>query len=125
MVFTADQTKAQLAVIDTATNQVKSWIALPGLAYGTRATLDGRWLLVTLFKIKKVAVVDLSSLKVVRTVDVPSAPQEVLVRPDNRVAYISCDESRKIAVLDLSNWQVERLIEVGRGADGLAWAAAN
>jgi YVTN family beta-propeller protein len=123
MVFTADQTKPQLAVIDPARNQVKSWIALPGLAYGTRATLDGRWLVVTLFKINKVAVVDLKSLKVVRTVDVPAAPQEVLVRPDNAVAYVSCDASRKIAVLNLSNWKVEKLIDVGQGADGLAWAA--
>ena len=29
MVFTADQTKPQMAVIDTATNTVKTWIPLP------------------------------------------------------------------------------------------------
>jgi YVTN family beta-propeller protein len=45
MVFTADQTKPQLAVIDTATNKVKTWVALAAFAYGTAATLDGRWLL--------------------------------------------------------------------------------
>src|SRR5579859_7049815 len=38
LVFTADQTKPQLAVIDTATKQVKTWVALPGLGYGTAAT---------------------------------------------------------------------------------------
>ena len=47
-VFTADQTQPQLAVIDTATNEVTKWIPLEGLAYGTGATLDGKWLLVTL-----------------------------------------------------------------------------
>lgn len=123
LVFTADQTKPQLAAIDTATNQVKTWVPLPAKAFGTRATLDGRWLLVTLPGANKVAVVDLGAMKVARTIDVPSAPQEILVRPDNQVAYVSCDESRKVAVLNLSNWQVEKLIDVGQGADGLAWAA--
>jgi YVTN family beta-propeller protein len=38
--FTADQTKPQLAVIDTATNQIKTWVPLP--ANGA----DARWALV-------------------------------------------------------------------------------
>ncbi len=42
-----------------------------GLAYGTGATLDGKWLLVTLPNLGKVAVVDLSSMSVVRSVTVP------------------------------------------------------
>ena len=33
--FTSDQTKSQLAVIDTATNQVKTWVPLPDQGYGT------------------------------------------------------------------------------------------
>src|SRR5579859_1199889 len=33
MVFTSDQTKPQLAVIDAATNAVKTWVPLPGLGY--------------------------------------------------------------------------------------------
>src|SRR5579872_2666979 len=44
MAFTADQTKPQLAVIDTATNHVKAWVPLPGTGYGTAATHNGRWL---------------------------------------------------------------------------------
>src|ERR1017187_5985707 len=34
-VFTADQTKPRLAIIDTATNAVRTWVVLPGVAYGT------------------------------------------------------------------------------------------
>jgi DNA-binding beta-propeller fold protein YncE len=123
-VFTADQTQPQLAVIDTATNEVTRWIPLEGLAYGTGATLDGKWLLVTLPKLGKVAVVDLSSMRVVRSVDVPKSPQEVLVRPDNQVAYVSCDASRKVAAINLQTWNVDKLIDAGRSADGLAWAKA-
>jgi len=123
-VFTADQTQPQLAVIDTSTNTVTKWIPLEGLAYGTGATLDGKWLLVTLPKPGKVAVVDLASMSVVRSVDVPKSPQEVLVRPDNQVAYVSCHESKKVAAINLQTWKVQ-LIDAGKLADGLAWAQAH
>jgi YVTN family beta-propeller protein len=122
LAFTADQTKPQLAVIDAATNTLKTWVPLPALAYGTAATRDGRWLLVALPAAGQVGVVDLQSLKLVRTVDVPKSPQEVLVRPDNQVAYVSCHESRKVAAINLKTWQVDQIIEAGPMADGLAWA---
>ena len=123
-VFTADQTKPQLAVIDTSSNKVKTWIALPGTGYGTAPTPDGRWLVVAMNGINKVGLVDLGTLKLSQTVDVPKAPQEVLVRPDGVVAYVSCDASRQVAVIDLKESKVSKLIDAGRGADGLAWAAA-
>ncbi len=123
--FTADQTKPQLAVIDTSTNKIHKWIPLRGIAYGTAPTLDGHDLLVTLPALGRVAVVDLNSLKVVRMVRVPKSPQEILMRPDGEVAYVSCHESRKVAVINLKTWEVDRLIEAGPMADGLAWAPAN
>jgi len=125
MVFTSDQTKPQLAVIDTATNKVKTWVPLPGLGYGTQATKDGRWLVVAVPTVNKVAVVDLHSMKVAHTIDVPKAPQEVLIRPDGKVAYVSCDSSNQVAAIDTRTWKVDKLISVGKGADGLAWAAAS
>src|SRR5208283_4544718 len=45
-VFTSDQKEPRLAVIDTASNQVKTWVALPGEGYGTASTPDGKSLLV-------------------------------------------------------------------------------
>ena len=36
--FTSDQTAPRLAVIDTATNQVKTWVEMPGIGYGTAPT---------------------------------------------------------------------------------------
>ena len=125
MVFTADQTKPQLAVIDTSTNKIKMWVPLPAPGYGSAPTRDGRWLIVALPTANKVAVVDLKEMKVAHVIDVPSAPQFVLVRPDNRVAYVSCDASHKVAVINVSTWKVDKLIDAGKGADGLAWAAAS
>jgi DNA-binding beta-propeller fold protein YncE len=123
MVFTADQTKPQLAVIDTSTNKVKTWVPLPSTGYGTASTQDGHWLLVAVPAANKVAVIDLATLKLIRTIDVPSAPQEILIRPDDRVAYVSCNVSHKVAAIDVTDWKVEKLIDAGKGADGLAWAA--
>jgi DNA-binding beta-propeller fold protein YncE len=125
MVFTSDQTKPQLAVIDTATNQIKTWVPLPAPGYGTAATRDGNWLVVAVPQANKVAVVNLHTMKVEHVVDVPAAPQETLVEPGDKVAYVSCDSSAKVAAIDTSTWTVKKLISVGKGADGLAWAAAN
>ena len=120
-VFTSDQTKPQLVVIDTKTNEVANRIDIPDFGYGTAPTPDGKSLLVCC-GLGTVAVVDLEAKKVVREFQLPRAPQEILVRPDGAVAYVSCDFSAKIGVIDLKKWEVSTLIEVGKNADGLAWA---
>jgi DNA-binding beta-propeller fold protein YncE len=61
-------------------------------------------------------------MKVVRTIAVVAAPQEILIRPDGKVAYVSCNTSGKVAAIDLTDWKVQSMIDVGRDADGLAWA---
>lgn len=122
LVFTSDQTKAQLAVIDAAANKLKTWVPLPAPGYGTASTKDGHWLLVAVPSMNKVAVVDLGSLKVVRTIDTPRSPQEILMRPDGLVAYVSCNHDKQVAAIDLTQWKVQSLIDAGAAADGLAWA---
>jgi 6-phosphogluconolactonase (cycloisomerase 2 family) len=124
MVFTSDQTKPQLAVVDTSTNKVKNWVPLPAPGYGTAATSDGHWLVVAVPGANKVAVVDLRPTKVAHTIDAPRAPQEVLIRPDGQVAYVSCDSDHKVAAISVSDWKVQSLINAGKGTDGLAWAEA-
>ena len=125
MVFTSDQTTPQLAVIDTATNKIKKWIPMPSHGYGSAPTPDGRWLLVALDETNKVAVIDLKTLEVAHVIEVPAHPQEVLVRPNGKVAYIATNTTDQVAELDLATWKVTRLIQVGKSADGLAWAAGH
>jgi DNA-binding beta-propeller fold protein YncE len=122
MVFTADTDQPRLAVVETRTNTVARWIALPGVGYGTAPTPDGKWLVVAMPSSSKVAVVNLKTFAVAQTIDVPAAPQEVLVRPDGEIAYVSCDVSGKVAVIRTSDWKVDALIDAGKAADGLAWA---
>ena len=121
-VFTADQKKPRLAVIDTKSNMVSSWISLPSVGYGTAPTTDGRWLLVTMPGASQVAVVDLRQMKVVRTVPMGARPVEILLRPDQPIAYISCMGAGEVAVIDLNKWEVSQTIKTAPGADGLAWA---
>jgi len=122
-VFTSDQTKPQVVVIDTKTNEVANRIDIPDFGYGTAPTPDGKSLLVCC-GLGTVAVVDLEQKKVVREFQLPRAPQEILIRPDGAMAYVSCDFSSKIGVIDLKKWELVTLIEVGKNADGLAWAKA-
>jgi YVTN family beta-propeller protein len=124
LVFTADQMEPRLAVIDTGTNLLRQWVALPGIAYGTATTPDGRYLVMALIRNNQVGLLDLQSMKVVKTLDVPKAPQMVVVRPDGRVAYVSCDQSGQVAEIALPDFTLTRLIDAGPIADGLAWASA-
>ena len=124
-VFTSDQTQPRLAVINTATNKIDNWIALPGTGYGTAPTPDGKWLVVAVPKVNQVAIIDLAAGKVAHTIDVPKSPQESLVRPDGKMAYVSCDASGKIAAIRTSDWKVDSLIDAGKVADGLAWAGSH
>jgi DNA-binding beta-propeller fold protein YncE len=121
--FTSDVTKPQLAVIDTTTNKLKTWVPLPGFGYGSAATADGKWLIIALPPVHQVAAVDLKTMKVAHTVDVRMRTQEVLLAPDGQTAYVSCDQDGKVAAIDLTNWKVKKVIDAGKGADGLAWAA--
>jgi DNA-binding beta-propeller fold protein YncE len=121
LAFTSDQSKPQLAVIDTRTRKVATRVPLPAPGYGTAATPDGKWLVIAMPSAKQVAVLNLKTMKVEHTIDVPAAPQEVLIRPDGAVAYVSCDASQKVAEIQTSDWTVARLIDAGPGADGLAW----
>src|SRR6266481_163617 len=45
-VFTHDQGAPRVAIIDTTTNRVTSWIELPASPYASAPTPDGAWLLV-------------------------------------------------------------------------------
>jgi DNA-binding beta-propeller fold protein YncE len=124
MAFTSDQTEPELDVIDTATNTVKARVPLASYGYGTAPTPDGRWLLVPMMDVNKVAVVDLKTLTVAQNIDLAAGthPQEALVRPDGKTAYVSCDRSGQVAEIDVATWKVTRMIAAGKVADGLAWA---
>jgi YVTN family beta-propeller protein len=135
-IFTHDQDSPRLAVIDvkdgksadksgaTPSYKVTTWVDLPGEAYASEPTPDGKWLLVASMKKHLLLAIDLTTLKIAKTFDLPGAPSEILVRPDGGVAFVSCMDSGKIAALDLHTWQLREPIDLTRGVDGLAWLPA-
>ena len=123
-VFTSDQKKPELVVIDVAKRQVAKRIPMESYGYGTASTPDGRWLLVPMMAVNKIAVIDLKTMAVAKNIELAAGthPQEALVRPDGKAAYVSCDHSGQVAEIDTANWTLKRMIDTGKVSDGLAWA---
>jgi DNA-binding beta-propeller fold protein YncE len=120
MVFTSDQTAPRLAVIDTKTNSLRSFIPLPEIGYGSTTTPDDHSVLVALRTAHQVAQVDLATMKVVRTISVSGNPTEIVISPDSKFAWISGDTS--VSRLNLATWHVDETAAVGNDSDGLALA---
>lgn len=125
LVFTSDQSKPELVVIDTRKKTVKTRVPMPSTGYGSAATPNGHWLLVALPHTNQVAVVDVQRLMTVRSIPVCVDPQEILMQPGNAdVAYVSCMQAGVVGVLNLRNWTMQRTLHAGREPDGLGWAQA-
>ena len=90
MVFTSDQKKPELVVIDAASRKVKARITMPGIGYGSAPSSDGHWLFVTLPDVNKVAMIDLKSMTVAHTVNVGggTAGGRVPARRQDRVRLL-------------------------------------
>jgi DNA-binding beta-propeller fold protein YncE len=135
--FTHDQDAPRLAVIDlpdhegaegsntTASYKVSRWIDLPGIAYASAPTPDGKWLLVACMAKHQLLAIDMATLKIAKTFDLPASPSEILVTPDGAIAFVSCVSAGKIAVLDLRAWQLQEPVVLTPGVDGLAWVPVN
>lgn len=122
LIFTADQESPRLAVIDAISLEIARWLDLPVVAFGTKPTLDGRYLLITQPAVDRVVVLNLDSMELEHSIEVAANPQEILMHPGGRFAYVSCMDGGEVAEIDLREWKTSRIIEAGRAADGLAWA---
>ena len=123
-VFTHDQSKPQIAVIDTQTDTVTDWISLPGTAFCSAPTPDGESLIVLANGIHQILVVDLHSRKITRSFAIPPSTIGLFVDPTGNFAFVSCIGSGQIAILNLQTWTMEAPIQLEIGVDGLAWLPA-
>lgn len=121
-VFTHDQDTPRIAVIDTATNTVAKWIALPATVYSSSPTLDDRKLL-AVSPSGKIFVIDTASSAVEKSFDIPAATGELLLAPAGDLAYVSCPQAGVIEILDVAQNKLLEPIKLTKGVDGLAWAA--
>jgi DNA-binding beta-propeller fold protein YncE len=122
-VFTHDQDSPRIAVIDTASNKLARWIALPATVYSSTPTPDGKLLLANAPSGKLFAI-DLSSEKVAATYDIPPAIGEIAVDASSQHAFVSCPQKGTIEILDIRDGKMESPIVLTQGVDGLEWIPA-
>lgn len=122
-VFVSDTTTPRLAAIDTATNKVRTWIDLPSPGFGSKATADGKYLLICMPDASKVGLIDLATTKLVKTIDVAGKPQEILFNADGSRAWASSFGVPQVAEIDTKTWTLTRELPGTDRNDGLAWTA--
>jgi len=122
-VFTHDQDSPRIAVIDTDTNKVASWISIPATVYSSSPTKDGSKLLAACPS-GKIFLIDLASAKLEQSFDIPQSAGELLISPDEKFVFVSCPQVGTIEVLDLPGKKLLPSIKLTQGVDGLAWAPA-
>jgi YVTN family beta-propeller protein len=125
-VFTSDQEKPEVAVIDTATNKVSRMMPTMGIPYVTMPTPDGKYLLVAESTGAEPAgagvleVFDLATWKAVKSLPLPCAQNGGFVVHEGKV-YLSEPLGGRIEVVDLKTMTLEKPIVKTLGVDGLAW----
>jgi YVTN family beta-propeller protein len=122
-VYTHDQLKPRIAVIDSSKNAISTWWSVPDVVYSSASTPDGRWLVANAPS-GKLFVLDASTGKVAHSYDIPAASGESIVAPDGSRAYVSCPQAGTIEILNLKTWQLEKPVQLTKGVDGLAFATA-
>jgi DNA-binding beta-propeller fold protein YncE len=123
-VYTHDQKKPRIALIDTSKNAIAKWWDVPAEVYSSAPTPDGHWLVANAPS-GKLFVIDTSSGQVAHSYEIPASSGETIVSPDGALAYISCPQAGTIEILNLKTWQLEQPIHLTKGVDGLAFAPPN
>ena len=131
-VLTHDVEAPRIAVIDTSTNKLDGWIALPGVAYASAATPDGRYLVVASPQGSGAAkgegavyLIDLQSKKVASSLSVKGAPSGVTLSDDGSRAFLPCPSAGKIVVLNIAAKALEPDVVLTPGVDGVASLASH
>jgi YVTN family beta-propeller protein len=111
--------------IDTASNQARGTIALPGIVHEATLTLDGKYLYTTLRKANKVVVVRTDDDKIVATIPQKGYPDLVTMEPSGRYALVTNRYANLVAVIDVKTHTQLRTIPVGKAPHGMALRPAN
>lgn len=123
-VYTHDQQRPRIALIDTSKNAISRWWEIPAIVYSSAPTRDGRWLIANAPS-GKLFVLDTGSGKLARSYDIPGALGEIIIAPDDSHAYVTCPQAGEMEVLNLKSWELEKPIQLTPGVDGLAFAVAS
>jgi YVTN family beta-propeller protein len=95
-----------VALIDTATNQVKKIIYVGRAPHEPFFTADGRELWVTVRGEDYVSVIDPAQMKEIRRITLANGPGMTMFGPDGRYAFVCSSFTPELAVLDVVSHQI-------------------
>jgi YVTN family beta-propeller protein len=126
-IFTHDVDRPRIARISPGAASVSSWIALPGSAYASAVTPDGRYLVIASpdgdGSVKgrgAIYLVELATGRLAHSFDLAGAPSGVRLSADGASAFFPCPSAGKIVRLDLATMQLRPDLQLASGVDGLA-----
>ncbi len=118
-VWVTNETGNTVSVINAATNQVESTIAVGKRPRGIGKSPDGKWVYVALGDEGKIAVIDAKKMKVVRKFSSGPDPEAFAIHPNGNM-YISMENDGKAAVYDPRTGRRKALVPVGLEPEGVA-----
>src|SRR5258708_5583462 len=110
--FTTIESEKTLKVIDTATNEVTSTIALTGRPNQCASTPDGHFVAVPIRDVGGVDIIDIAQGKIVKVLPV-NAPHNAYNTGRNDVLYVSSMGDHEIDRIDLKKMEYTDKIPVG------------
>lgn len=111
----------ELAVIDTATDEVTARIKAPeGGAGRIRLTSDGKRLVVALSK--KLLVFDVKTRRQIGETELSSSPKVLTISSDNRLAFLTNPADNSVSVVDIVAGKQLATFQTGKRPDGIGWA---
>lgn len=127
-VFTHDQDQPRIAVIDTATNKVSGWIAVPSTIYSSAPLPDEQFFqhkpaMLAYSPEGKLFLIDLDSLKQIGESDACKSLGELAVTPDGR-AYLTCPATGQLLLYNGLSQNHYNEIALTKGVDGIQWFPA-
>jgi DNA-binding beta-propeller fold protein YncE len=125
-VFTHNQRRPRVIAIDPARLAVAETYDLPGLAYASAATPDGRTLLIAGRPEREGAVPRQPSMYVldlrtrgVATITLPGWPRNIIIDPRGELAWANLGSGQLVSI-DIKRRTARTIVTLDRGLDGMA-----
>lgn len=110
-----------LAVIDTAADEVTATVKTPEAATGRiRLTADGKRVVVAL--LKKLAVFDVKTRRLIVETELGASPKVLALSGDGRRAFLTNPVDHSVSVVDIVAGKLLATFQTGKKPDGIGWA---
>lgn len=129
-IWVANAQDATVTVIDVATKKPTATLPISvKRANRLKFTPDGKHVLIAGLgggpgsAAGNLVILDVATRKEVKQLDLGGGSAGIVIVPDGSRAYVAVSAKDKVAVVDLRTLEVSAQISMGKGPDGLAWAA--